>query len=211
MEKEKGRLIVVCGIDGTGKTTIVNYINKLIEELGFPCNKIHSITAGDNAGEVFNFIREKVDADFGKIEQAIGDFLFINFLFRYKTMIQPSISEGINVVCDRYLYSHIANQKTFGVNTGLYESIENAIEPDLIIYLANDVQTSISRVASRSNKDSLDRNIILLSKIKSNLEEMLKDKKVVKIDSSMNIENVKLKVRENIIKLFEVNLIDHYS
>lgn len=204
---KKGKLIVVCGIDGSGKTTIVNSIKQSIEGLGLPVITHHAITAGDFADVVFGHFKQealKRYENIDRIEQAIGDYLFLNFLSRYHTVIQTNIRQGVNVVCDRYLYSHISNQKAFNVDTSLYETMLPVIQPDLTIYLKNSLETSIKRISDRENTDKIENNRILLGRIQQNLQEVLSSTPYIEVDSDQSIHSVEVEVREIIIKYLEV-------
>ncbi|RWQ71105.1 dTMP kinase [Bacillus cereus] len=200
----KGKVIAVCGIDGSGKTTTVEYIKNTIDMMGLPVIKVHSLSTVEEANNVYNSLKEKsLENQIGinRVDQAIGDYIFLNFLFKYETIIKPAINEGVHVVCDRFIYSHIANQRAFDVDTKLYEAYLKNIEPDLTLFLSNTVGISTNRIKTRKNSNKIERNKIMLEKISYHLQNILKNTPHIKVNSNSSIDYVENEVKKHVIAL----------
>ena len=146
MEQEvvPGRLIVVEGTDGVGRSTQIAMLQEWLEAEGY-------------AVLVTGFRRSEVASS--GIDRAMRgntlDALTLNLLYatdfwdRLERSIVPALRTGMVALVDRYIYSIIARAKVRGVPTRWLDDVfEFAVVPDLVLYLDVDVEHLMPRVLS---------------------------------------------------------------
>lgn len=144
-----GRLIVIEGTDGVGRSTQIALLKEWLEADGyavFETGMKRSLLAG--AG-----IREAMT---GHYMDNTTLFLFYatDFADRLQRDILPALRAGFVVLTDRYIYSLIARAQVRGVSPDWIRNLLSfAIQPDLILYLYADIAHLIPRVLSVRNFD----------------------------------------------------------
>ena len=201
----KGQLIVIEGIDGSGKLTqlrlLLNYLNKkLIEYASFDFPQYGKTFFGDFAGRFLN----GEFGHFSRINPYLASFPYAADRWQVKDKIWQAINEGKLVICNRYTPSSIyqavkikpSQRKKFltWVETLEYE-VFGIPRPNLIIFLYVPLvfaQTLIARKNKRTYlngelKDQYEKNINYLKKVESLYLDIVKtDKSWVKIDCVEN-------------------------
>ena len=107
---KKGLLIVIDGIDGSGKTTQVNLLIKFLEEQKIPYGVISFPRYGDNL--YGKLIRRYLDGEFGgigKVDPYLISLAFAGDRFLAKPLIEKWLSEGKLVLANRYVSSSKAH------------------------------------------------------------------------------------------------------
>lgn len=143
---KKGRFIVIEGIDGAGKSTLVKKLDSYLtrRNINYICTR--------EPTDWFYETRKKGKLTFDDMQN-----LFVeDRTYHVNDEILPALQSGKWVICDRYKYSHTAygsvydnvvnkkeNISTF--NEKYYEHGKEFIEADLIIYLNVDPKTGFSR------------------------------------------------------------------
>jgi dTMP kinase len=139
----RGILIAVEGIDGTGKSTQVGLLAQYLRGKG--CTVIQT--------------REPTDGPYGrKIRQLYSDRsqcspeeeleLFVEDRRRHvQEVIDPALAEGHIVLTDRYYFSTAAYQGAAGLDPEeVFAKNSFAPEPDLVILLTMEPETSLARI-----------------------------------------------------------------
>ena len=143
-----GRLIVVEGIDGSGKTTQLGLLAKWLEAEG---HKV-SVTEWNSSALV------KAATKAGKKKNALTPMTFsllhaTDFADRLLYKIVPPLKAGMIVLADRYAYTAFARDAARGVHPqwvrGLYSF---AVRPDLAIYFRVPIDVSVDRLLARRVK-----------------------------------------------------------
>lgn len=155
----KGLFITFEGNDGSGKTTISTMICELLTKAGF--TTIHTREPGgiDIAEKIRELILDPQNTAMDARTEAL-----LYAASRRQHLIEkvlPAIDAGNIVICDRFIDSSLAYQ---GIGRGIgidevYHMNEFAMEdhlPDATIFLAVDLEVSLSRVTARGNKDRLE-------------------------------------------------------
>jgi dTMP kinase len=143
-EAVPGRLIVVEGTDGVGRSTQIAMLQEWLEAEGF-------------AVLVTGFRRSELAAS--GIDRAMRgntlDALTLNLFYatdfwdRLEKSIVPALRTGMVALVDRYIFSIIARARVRGVPSGwLNDVFEFAVVPDLVLYLDVDVEHLLPRVLS---------------------------------------------------------------
>jgi dTMP kinase len=104
---QPGRLITFCGIDGSGKTTMISAVAEHLAARGARCFTTFTPTAGIRKNAVFRGLveatgpaaRSRVDV-LGMCLQVIGDLAQ-----HVHDTIAPRLAAGDVVLCDRYVFT----------------------------------------------------------------------------------------------------------
>ncbi|MBO4569175.1 MAG: dTMP kinase [Candidatus Methanomethylophilaceae archaeon] len=143
-----GAIIVVEGIDGTGKSTLCARLARELESEGFEVYP----TAEPTRGKVGRLIRSGA---FEGVSQSTEALLFMADRNDHTEEMLWSASEGKVVLCDRYFASTLAYQSSgldgSSVDPGVLMPLCEAFArvPDLTILLDADPETTMGRVRSR--------------------------------------------------------------
>jgi dTMP kinase len=143
-----GKLIVVEGIDGSGKTTQLGLLAKWLEAEGHRV----SVTEWNSS------ILVKAATKAGKKKNALTPMTFsllhaTDFADRLLYKIVPPLKAGMIVLADRYAYTAFARDAARGVHPqwvrGLYSF---AVRPDLAMYFRVPIDMSVDRLLARRIK-----------------------------------------------------------
>jgi dTMP kinase len=137
-----GRLIVVEGTDGAGRTTQIHLLKAWLEERGHAVLDT-GMTRSALAGEGIR--RAKEGNNLGRVTQSL--FYATDFIDRLENEISPALRAGFIVLTDRYIYSLMARAMVRGMDAAWIRSIYSvALVPDTVIYLRVSVDQLIPRV-----------------------------------------------------------------
>jgi dTMP kinase len=148
-EPLSGRLIVIEGTDGVGRSTHVSLLKEWLEARGY---------AVVNTG-----LRRSQLAGRG-IERAKRgntlDPLTLNLLYatdfsdRMERQILPALRAGMVALVDRYIFSLMARARVRGLSAEWIENLFGfALVPDLVVYLDIDIEHLVPRVLSTTGFD----------------------------------------------------------
>ncbi|MEK7495159.1 MAG: dTMP kinase [Patescibacteria group bacterium] len=194
-----GKLIVIEGIDGSGKGTqlkmILKYLSeKNINHASFDFPQYGKTFFGDFAGRFLN----GEFGHFSRINPYLASFPYAADRWQVKDKIWQAINEGKLVVCNRYTPSSIyqaakiktSQRKKFldWVETLEYE-VFDIPRPSLVIFLYVPLILAQTLIAKK-NKDQYEKNVSYLKKVENMYLEIVKtNKSWVKIDC---VENNKI-------------------
>ena len=139
-----GRLIVIEGTDGVGRSTQIAMLQEWLEAEGY-------------AVLVTGFRRSELAAS--GIDRAMRgntlDALTLNLFYatdfwdRMEKSIVPALRTGMVALVDRYIFSIIARARIRGVPSGWLDDVfEFALVPDRVLFLDVDVEHLLPRVLS---------------------------------------------------------------
>jgi len=113
MKRTKGHFIVLEGLDGTGKSTQVRLLNEYYSSAGLPFHFIH-FPRTDNESAVFgSMIASFLRGDYGPLEQVHPELVALIYAgdrYNAASELKSLIESGVNILCDRYVFSNIAFQ-----------------------------------------------------------------------------------------------------
>jgi len=151
----QGAFIVVEGIDGSGKSTMVSHVANELRRRGRQV--LRTREPGGTA------ISEQIRAlllDAKNFAMVPFTELFLYMASRAQLVdevIRPSLAKGIDVVCDRYYYSTAAYQGAagkVGIDTviAVAERIAKFQKPDVVVLLDLDPELARSRDGIRNDR-----------------------------------------------------------
>lgn len=156
----RGRFITFEGGEGSGKST---QIKKLAERL--EAAKVRTIITREPGGSPgAEVIRHLILSGMGKLLGAEAETLLFAAARddHVRTVIQPALSQGTWVLCDRFSDSTRVYQGRVGqVAPGLLNAMERVtigdLKPDLTIILDVPVEVGLQRAAARRGSGAPDR------------------------------------------------------
>lgn len=156
----KGKLITFEGIDGSGKTTQIRYLDDFLRSQGLETLLLRE-PGGTPIGEAVRALL--LDMRFAEMTAETELFLFEAARAQLvRQVIRPAIQAGVWVISDRYLDSSLAYQ---GYGRGLDLDKVRALNdlavgptlPDLTILLELRHQTRVDRLEERHDRGLQDR------------------------------------------------------
>jgi dTMP kinase len=142
----KGKLVVVEGPDGVGRSTHIALLREWLESRGHAVLDT-GMTRSALAGKGLKAAKE--GHTLGGITMSL--FYATDFADRLEHEIIPALRAGFVVLTDRYIYSLMARAIVRGADpqwmNGVYEF---ALRPDLIIYLHATVDQLVTRTVQSS-------------------------------------------------------------
>lgn len=155
--KTNGLLITFCGLDGCGKTTM---INRLTTDL----QKEHHLFLTKQPTDFVrksDIFRNYMDCpDHNAYDYRSLSLLAASDRIQHSNrVIEPEMNAGKIVISDRYFYSCLANlhARGFEKDNWIYEIAESIVRPDIAFFFDVPVETAVKRVRSRA--DEKDRYI----------------------------------------------------
>lgn len=144
-----GRLIVLEGTDGIGRSTHIAFLREWLETRGFGVShtaQTRSRLAGDGLRKA------KQGTTLGRLTMDL--FYATDFADRLENEILPALRGGFIVLTDRYIYSTMARSLVRGVEPMWIKDVYRfAPKPHAVFYLKIDVPNLIPRVLSRGGFD----------------------------------------------------------
>jgi dTMP kinase len=206
-----GKLIVVEGIDGSGKSTQVHLLDKWLRSLG-----LKVFFTEWNSSDVVKEITSK-----GKRKALLTPTTFsllhaTDFADRYERNISPLLEAGYFVVADRYVYTAFARDVVRGCTPAWVRKVYSfAVVPDVTFYFQVPPAVAMDRILEGRPKlkyyeAGMDLNLsndeyesyrIFQTRIVDQYELMVQKDKFVIIDGTLDIEEQQNQMRHHITKL----------
>jgi dTMP kinase len=156
-----GKLIVIEGLEGAGKSTAVNTITELLNQ-----NKIKTITTREPGGTAIGEVLRDLIKN-PKYRDVLDDrsellLLYTARIQLLEQVIKPALREGLWVIADRFELSTLAYQ---GGGRGLDQEMIshlssfalNGFKPDLILYMDISPEEGMQRVKTRGAFDRIEQ------------------------------------------------------
>jgi dTMP kinase len=207
----KGKLIVVEGIDGSGKSTQLRLLEKWFQ------SKESSVFLTEwNSSETVRRITSK-----GKRKGRLTPITFsllhaTDFADRYERNILPLLHAGYIVLADRYIYTAFARDIVRGCNPKWVRRVyEFAVKPDLVFYFKVPVDIAVERILSGRPKlkyyeAGMDLNLsndpyesyrIFQSRIIEQYDSLALSEDFTIVDGTMEIEEAQKTLRSQVTEL----------
>lgn len=202
-----GYFITFEGGEGTGKTTIINYINDYLIKKGYEVIKTREPGGIDIAEQIRNII---LDVKNTKMDYRTEALLYAASRTQHLAeKVIPALNSGKIVLCDRYLDSSLVYQ---GIARGL--GIENVLKINMFAleYMPNitffiDVKPEICFKRLKDNNREMDRldleNMDFHNMVYEGYREVAKmyPERIVSINGDRKIEEIIEDIRIRIDKL----------
>ncbi|MGV8026936.1 MAG: dTMP kinase [Anaerolineaceae bacterium] len=201
----KGKLIIVEGIDGSGKSTQIDLIYKWLKDKG----KSVYFSEWNSSPLVKSTTR------LGKKEHLFTPTTFsliqaTDFADRWENHLLPLLKAGVIVIADRYAFTAFARDVARGVDPKWVRNLYSfAVQPDLALYFNVDIDTAVDRIlASRAKikyyEAGMDLGLsdkkvtsfrIFQGKVLEEYEKMVGEFNLKVIDANKPVENQQKEIR----------------
>ena len=203
----KKPLIIFEGIEGSGKTTLINHVCKYLKKRGKKYIKFRE----PGGTKISEKIRKIILHNKSKLNYNSDLLLYLAARSEnIEKIIKPNYRKKI-VLIDRFVDSTIAYQHYgMGINKKIILDVNNLllgnIKPDLVFLNVVNKKNLMNRLKKRKNKNKYDRfSFIFYNKVQKGFVQLSKNKKnYYKIDSSNDLNYNKTIVIKKIEKLFNV-------
>lgn len=141
-EESKGKLIVLEGTDGVGRSTQITLLKRWLEKKGFAVSdtglrRSPLTQPGLDAAKEGNTLSATT----------LSLFYATDFADRLENQIIPALRAGFLVLSDRYFYSIIARDIVRGLDPQWAREVYGfALVPDMVLYLKADIPTLVTRI-----------------------------------------------------------------
>ena len=206
-----GKLIVVEGIDGSGKSTQLSLLQKWLESQNF-----NTFFTEWNSSELVKETTRR-----GKKTKVLTPLTFsllhaTDFANRLYHQILPPLKAGMIVLADRYMYTAFARDAVRGMSPGWLRNLYSfAVRPDLVFYFRVPIEVSVSRLLSGTRAElkyyeagmdmGLSSNLtesfkILQSHALSEYDKLVDEFGLTVIDATLEIDEQQAQVRDIVSK-----------
>lgn len=202
----KGKLIVVEGIDGSGKSTQIDLLHKWLQSQG------KSVYFSEWNSSVL----VRSTTKFGKRKRMFTPTTFsliqaTDFADRWENFILPLLKAGVIVLADRYAFTGFARDVARGVDPDWVRNLYSfAFQPDLVFYFQVPLDTAVERILSSRAKIKYyeagmdlglsDRKTtsfrIFQQRILDNYENMVSEFKFQVIDATQSVHKQQKQIRQ---------------
>jgi dTMP kinase len=194
-----GRLIVLEGTDGVGRSTQIALLREWVESKGYAVQSTglkRSALAGRGIKEAMR------GHTLGRITTNL--FYATDMVDRLEKIILPALRAGFVVLTDRYIYSIIARAMVRGVDPAWIRDVFGfALVPDAVFYLHADLPHLIPRVLNARgfdfwesgmdilpNRDYYEAFVEYQSRLLAQFEAMVEEYSFYRIDATQSIREV---------------------
>ena len=208
----KGKLIVIEGLDGSGKSTqVAKLVNNMMEN-NIPVYQ----TREASDGPIGNIIRSEYLSGKRKVDERLINMLYaadrLDHITNEDNGMLKYINNGINVVCDRYYLSSFAYDTYSYVNDDYEHVIKltdimcrndvniKLLKPDITIFIDISPDIAIKRLSNRNENlsiyEKLDKlSMISLSYLKTiNILRNTLNENIVTVNGNQPIDDIANKI-----------------
>lgn len=148
-----GMLITFDGLDGTGKTTLINMLHDKLRSLGYEIFLMKHPTDAVRKHEFFKRIVSSSDLT-GFEYRSLSLLSVSDFLQNSLHLILPKLKNGYVVIYDRYFYTTLANLRArdYREDKWIYEIANYIPSPDIAFFLDVAFDLTIKRIRERPNE-----------------------------------------------------------
>ncbi len=179
MSKDSARFIVFEGIDGSGKSSLIEKLDQhdfyfTYEPTGSEVGQIADRIAGENTSPYLDM------------------FLYMADRVSHTEDIRKKIESGKSVICDRYWGSTVAYQSAYDdISLDYAEEVQRPfiLEPDITILFDLDPEVALERISGREIRSKYEK-LEFLNKVRENYLILAEKHGWVVIDAENTPEEV---------------------
>ncbi|HEU4345475.1 MAG TPA: thymidylate kinase [Candidatus Binatia bacterium] len=214
LEELKGKLVVLEGTDGVGRSTHTGLLKQWLENNGHAVLDT-GMTRSPLAGKRLKQAKE--GHTLGGITMSL--FYATDFADRLENEMIPALRAGFIVLTDRYIYSLMARAIVRGADPEWLQEVYGfALKPDAIFYLRIKVDDLVTRVLQSRGfdywesgmdlnlgQDRYDSFVAYQSQLLTEFDKMVESYGFEIIDASPTVEEVFENLRERVAHVVEHN------
>lgn len=185
--QNKGKLVVFEGTDGAGKTTMINMTAKYIEEQKGVGQVLCVKQPTDLSRKTKLFQKMMYCKNHNDINYRAVQLLTMSDRIQHGfEVIVPALQNGKTVICDRYIYTSLANMLARGYRKEkwFYEVAQNILKPDITFLAYVNPEVAIGRIKSRPEESNRHLDEMLLKNVSKEFLQMSKSNNFTILDTS---------------------------
>jgi dTMP kinase len=203
----RGKFITIEGIEGTGKSTNIEFLTSLIEEHGFEAFRTREPGGTPMAERIRELLLERGQESLPEIAELL--LFFASRSLHLTNAIVPALEQGRWVVCDRFTDASRAYQGSGrGLDPGLIEClaerVQAGLEPDMTILLDAPAEIGMQRATERGGADRMDsEELSFYRRVRAGylaLADMHPERFAV-VDASQSLAQVQVSIAEKMARL----------
>jgi dTMP kinase len=194
-----GRLIVLEGTDGVGRSTQIALLREWVESKGYAVQSTGLKRSALAGGGIKNAMRGHT---LGILTANL--YYATDMVDRMEKIILPALRAGFVVLTDRYIYSIVARALVRGVDPSWIRNVFGfALVPDAVFYLHADLPHLIPRVLNArgfdywesgmdhlSNRDYYEAFVEYQSRLLAQFEALVEEYDFHRVDATQSIREV---------------------
>ena len=203
----KGKLIVIEGTDGAGRSTQVALLKNWLEVRGY--------AVVETGWARSNLMHKSIElAKSGNMMDRMTFSLLYatDFADRLENQIIPALKSGHIVIADRYIYTAFVRDVVRDADPSWIRNVFGfALVPDLVLYLKLDMDTLIPRAIESGGinyweagmdihmgQDLFDSFVNYQSRLIAEYEKLAKEYDFVTIDAKKTVDDIQENIREKV-------------
>lgn len=192
-----GYLVVIEGIDGTGKSTLCARLREVLKERGIGATLSREPTDGPYGKKI------RAMAASGSTRVSLEEELNLFVEDRREHVAQvilPHLRAGKLIILDRYFYSTMAYQGARGADAAAILALHQAFapEPDLLVILELDVSEALNRVRhSRGSTPDAFEDESYLRAVSAGFDRV-RHPNLLRLDASLPTEDLAIRIADRI-------------
>ncbi len=208
-EIPRGFFLSIEGLDGCGKTTQIELLEKKLYQLGYSVVRTREPGGCDISEDIRAII---LDTDNMEMSATTEALLYAASRAQHvHQRIRPAVEEGRVVLCDRFVDSSVAYQgggRQLGVETiqQINAPAVSDMLPDATVYLAMDYRTALRRRLDASTPDRLElENGEFFERVQKAYERLIKEnkKRFLVVDAERDVDSIAADVLKAVLQRLE--------
>ena len=213
LDELAGKLIVMEGADGSGRSTQIVRLVEWLETSGHATTQV-----GLKRSSLVS--KELEQAQEGNIlsRTTLSLFYATDFADQLENIILPALKAGFIVLADRYIYTLMARDMVRGMDEAWLKNIYGiALEPDAVFYLSLEPEELVQRNLSKSaaldywesgmdlglSRDMFDSFVKFQSSMQAAFRRLQKTYDFTIVDANRSVDSVTKQLRKEIRALLD--------
>ena len=208
-----GRLFIVEGTDGSGKSTQIYLLKRWLEDNGYPV-----FFTEWNSSELIKSATRRAKKKNRLTPTTFSLIHACDFADRYEKMMLPHLRAGYIVLADRYIYTAYARDMARGCDPEWVKNVYSfAVKPTVSFYFQTPLEVSLDRILSgrpdlKYHEAGMDLGLsndpaksfkLFQGMIKGHYDSMVSEEHFQVIDATQSVEWQQQVVRDQVLAKLE--------
>jgi len=205
-----GKLIVFEGTDGAGKTTLIKLAAEYLIEVFGKNDVVVTKQPTDMSRKTKLFQKMMYCSNHEDIDYRAVQLLTLSDRVQHGfEEIEPALKDGKFVICDRYIYTSVANMLARGYmdEKWFFEAAKNIVKPDITFLAHVPPELAIARIKARPEECNRHLDERQLRKVNAEFLKMRRSEGFDILDTSASAEKPFEIIKEHIIRTLAKNRI----
>ena len=193
-----GRLLVFEGTDGAGKTTMIRMTRDYLSERIGAENVLVTKQPTEMSRRTKLFQKMMYCKKQGEVDYRAVQLLTLSDRIQHGfEEIEPALAAGKTVICDRYVYTSVANMLARGYRneTWFFEAAKHLAAPDAVFLAHVPPALALQRIKERPEEAARHLDEALLRRVSAEFAAMSEENGFVLLDTSGDAEKAFARVR----------------